>query len=127
MAEEVKEKKSFKQKLKKVLPWIGAGLGTIGSSILAYKFGKYVSNKQKECCDEEVVARYLKEKVENVAVGGSYAVHVQNNHEDLWGTLSVTEKPDWVNDPDTIHEFSRIIVDKVSSDFGKGQTTTAVF
>lgn len=129
MAEEivVKEKKSFKEKLKKALPWIGAGLGTIGSSILAYKFGKYVSNKQTELCEEETVARYLKEKVENVAAGGSYTVHVQNTKEDLWGTLTVTEKPDWADDPDTTHEFSRVIMDEVSSDYKKIQTTTAVF
>ena len=103
MAEEIKteEKKvTFKEKVKKVLPWVLGGIGTVGGSILAFKFGKNIAKMEQEFRDENVINKYLLDRVDDLKNGEHVAVCVMDeNDNETYATLQLeVSKPEWIDD-----------------------------
>ena len=89
---ETKTKKSFKERCKKILPWVGATAVTVGMTIVGYKFGR----KMTELDEESVIGNYLADTMKRVSSGMEHAVHlVQDNGKDFWMGMKEIEKPDW--------------------------------
>ena len=104
MAEEIKneevKKVTFKEKVKKILPWVLGGIGTVGGSILAFKFGKNMAKVEQEFRDENVINRYLLDRVDDLKDGEHVAVCVMDeNDKETYAVLNlVDEKPEWFDD-----------------------------
>lgn len=120
MNEETKvtKKTSFKDKVKKILPYAIGAVGTVGGSILSYKLGKKAESLKHTMHDREIIARYLNDHARAVADGGDYAFHVLGGDgTDFWASLVTSEeKPDWVEDQyREWKEWDCIITDEVES------------
>ena len=103
MAEEVKKeetKVTLKEKIKKAIPWVIGGIGTIGGSILAFKFGKNITKMEQEFKDENVINRYLLDRVDDLRNGEHVAVCIMDeNDNETYATLQLEDtKPDWIDD-----------------------------
>ena len=103
MAEEVKKeetKVTFKEKLKKALPWVIGGIGTIGAGILGFKFGKNITKMEQDFKDENAINRYLLDRVDDLRNGEHVAVCVMDeNDNETYATLQLEDtKPDWIDD-----------------------------
>ena len=100
MAEEVKKeetKVTFKEKLKKALPWVIGGIGTIGASILGFKVGKLVATPTGHENDDEI-NKYLLNAVNDVSRGIKRGVLVMDeNGKETYAEINVVDtKPDWM-------------------------------
>ena len=102
MSEEKNEEKkvTFKEKVKKILPWVLGGIGTVGGSILAFKFGKNMAKVEQEIQDDNAINRYLLDRVDDLRSGEHVAVCVMDeNNNETYATLQLeNSKPDWIDD-----------------------------
>ena len=94
-------KKSFKQKLKKALPFIGAAAGMIGTGVAGVVIGKKLGyNKASEEAAEVIKNKWIEIFKRLQDPEDSYAVHVHNQDtgEDGWLEVILSEKaPNWIN------------------------------
>lgn len=94
-------KKSFKQKMKKVLPFVGAAIGMIGTGIAGVVIGKKLGyDKASEEAAEVIKNKWVDIFQRLQDQENSYAVHVHNNNtgEDGWLEVILSEKaPGWIN------------------------------
>ena len=94
-------KKSFKQKLKKTLPFIGAAAGMIGTGVAGVIIGKKLGyNKAHKYAAEIIKDKWIEIFKRLQDPEDSYAVHVHNQDtgEDGWLEVILSEKaPNWIN------------------------------
>ena len=100
MSEEVKneEKKlTFKEKFKRVLPWVLGTVGTVGGSVLAYKLGKFVAESNEQIQKDNSINKYLLDTVNDIADGGNYCIAVTDQDgKETFATIQILdEKPEW--------------------------------
>ena len=111
---ETKQKKSFKERCKKILPWIGAGAVTVGMTIVGYKFGR----KMTELDENSIIGHYLDDTMKKVSMGMEHAVHLtEDNGDEFWMGMQKIDKPDWWDS--SLDGNSAIIVSEVAQKIGK--------
>ena len=111
---ETKTKKSFKERCKKILPWVGATAVTIGATIVGYKFGR----KMTELDENSIIGHYLDDTMKKVSMGMEHAVHLtEDNGDEFWMGMQKIEKPDWWDS--SLDGNSAIIVSEVTQKIGK--------
>lgn len=113
MTEETKETKiSFKEKMKKALPWILGGIGTIGGSIAAYKLGKSSAKLHEEYTDNMIIDKYLRNEVDDISRGMESVIAVMDSDNNVkYAKFDIIDKPDWFDDGSVASET--VLVDVV--------------
>jgi len=88
---------TFKKKMKKTLPWILGGIGTVGGSIVAYKLGKFNTEYQHTLKDDNAINRYLLDRVNELKEGEHVGVGIidQDGNETCAELVLCDEKPEW--------------------------------
>ena len=99
MAEEIKEEKkaTFKEKVKRIVPWVLGGIGTVGAAVLGYKYGKFNRDFQEEMKNENAINRYLLDRVDDLKSGEHVGVGIidQDNNETYAELVLCDSKPEW--------------------------------
>lgn len=107
-------KKSFKERCKKILPWVGATAVTVGMTIIGYKFGR----KMTELDANYIIGHYLDDTMKKVSMGMEHAVHLtEDNGDEFWMGMQKIDKPDWWDS--SLDGNSAIIVSEVAQKVGK--------
>lgn len=120
MAEETKETKkvSFKEKMKKALPWILGGITTVGGSIVAYKLGKSIAKLHEEYADNMIIDKYLRNEVDNASKGIESVIAVMDSNNDVkYAKFDIIDKPDWFDNGSVASETVLVdVVEHVTKD-----------